>query len=138
LHITQPSNRCYHIAETLKGLDVDLILLTGDYMSHPGDEAPAHDMLRMMCQQIAPRHGAFAVYGNHDSVAFRHLPPPRGVTMLVDEPHLLRDLPLEIWGCDTPGDEAPDFLTLMHRRQRITPPRLPGASDCRRADNAIA
>lgn len=60
----------------------DLVAYTGDFMDDPGHEAHALDALGRLVQAAAstrpPRLGQWAVFGNHDSPAFRqaavHIP----------------------------------------------------------------
>lgn len=78
----------HHVAlvEALRNIAVDLILLTGDFMTHPGDEPAALAALSELQQSWTARLGAFAIGGNHDTAAFlraaRQLP---GIRWLDDE-----------------------------------------------------
>ncbi len=54
----------------LESVEPDLIVQTGDFMTHPGDEEAALAALRELAGRWRCRSGAFAVPGNHDSPAF--------------------------------------------------------------------
>lgn len=49
----------------------DVVALTGDYMTHPGDEVHAARALRDLLGAVRSRHGVFGVFGNHDSPRFK-------------------------------------------------------------------
>lgn len=72
-HIRRTRPRPGHhlvLVEALRAVAVDLILLTGDCMTHPGDEPAALAALAELQQCWTTRLGAFAVGGNHDTAAF--------------------------------------------------------------------
>lgn len=72
-HIRRTRPRPQHhlaLVEALRGLAVDVIVLTGDFMTHPGDEPAALAALTELRDHWTARLGAFAVGGNHDTAAF--------------------------------------------------------------------
>jgi predicted MPP superfamily phosphohydrolase len=72
-HIRRAHPRPQHhpaLVEALRGLAVDVIVLTGDFMTHPGDEPAALAALTELRDHWTTRLGAFAVGGNHDTAAF--------------------------------------------------------------------
>jgi uncharacterized protein len=58
------------LASLLGALKLDLLLLTGDFMDHLGDEAATQDVLHAICDAARPRCGIFGVFGNHDRPHF--------------------------------------------------------------------
>ncbi len=62
----------HHLAliEALREIAVDLVVLTGDFMTHPGDEPAALTALAELRDNWNSRLGAFAIGGNHDTAAF--------------------------------------------------------------------
>lgn len=52
---------------------VDLVALTGDFMDHPGDESAAARCLEALLPRLRARLGVLGVFGNHDSIAGRHV-----------------------------------------------------------------
>lgn len=51
--------------------EVDLVLLTGDYMTRGGDERRVLDRLRTLASAWKSTHGAVGIFGNHDSATLR-------------------------------------------------------------------
>lgn len=58
------------LASMLGALKLDLLVLTGDFMDHPGDEPAAEAVLRAICESARPRWGIYGVFGNHDRPPF--------------------------------------------------------------------
>lgn len=99
LHLTDAHIRStrprpgHHLAlvQALREVAVDLILLTGDFMTHPGDEPAALAALAELRDNWNTRLGAFAVGGNHDTAAFtRAASQLPGIRWLHDESVLVR------------------------------------------------
>ena len=119
-HVTRPQigrKRFRRILDALKATPVDLIALTGDSMTSPGDEPYAIDALARLAETWTARLGAFGIFGNHDSAEFirqaRDIP---GITWLENR---AVDLPgLRLIGASHPED----LLTA------ILPPPDPDAS----------
>ena len=57
------------IIDALGTSEVDMIVLTGDYMTRRGREKNPTRLVRDLCRSVAPPHGIYGVYGNHDSTA---------------------------------------------------------------------
>jgi len=114
------------VIDALPHWPVDLVVLTGDYMSYPGDEPAALQTLATAAAAWRSRLGAYAVFGNHDSSSFRRqarsIP---GIRWLVNETVDVPGVPLRLMGCDDPADLVATML-------RATPdPRVgvrPGVS----------
>lgn len=65
----QPAHH-HRLLDALARTPVDLIVLTGDYMTNPGDEPAALRALAQLTEAWRTRLGAFAVGGNHDTPRF--------------------------------------------------------------------
>ncbi len=66
LHVGSPRSPALHVLEELKGLAPDLLCLAGDLVD-AGEWMP--EVTRRLAA-IQPRHGAFAVWGNHELFRF--------------------------------------------------------------------
>lgn len=65
----QPAHH-HRLLDALSRTPADIIFLTGDYMTSPGDEPPALIALEELSKAWRTRFGAFAVRGNHDTTRF--------------------------------------------------------------------
>lgn len=112
LHVTQPKlrDRHQHLVRHLGRLRIDLAVLTGDYISDPGQEEAAYRVMAAICEQLRPRLGTFGVFGNHDSAdlreRFTHLP----VTWLHNAVYCLADVPIDIIGLSEDRTAGPDAV----------------------------
>ncbi len=92
----------------LAKIDADLVLLTGDYMDHPGDEKVALASLRDQARAWRARFGAFGVFGNHDTAPFQKMAREGvpGVTWLENRATtaLIRGERVRILGASEPED----------------------------------
>lgn len=87
---------------------VDLVVLSGDFMDHPGSERYALDALAACSEAWNASLGAVGVFGNHDTrsfeVAARAIP---GIRWLCNRSALLRLAPgvsLRVFGASHPDD----------------------------------
>ncbi|MEX0654039.1 MAG: metallophosphoesterase [Phycisphaeraceae bacterium] len=109
---------------------IDLLLLTGDYTNHPGDEPATLDLLRQLLDRLQPRLGAFGVFGNHDTPDFRQQARTLPVHWLANDTVALPGHDLEIWGLDTnPADGGADSLAMLARRQSLPTPASAATGD---------
>ncbi|MDX2147829.1 MAG: metallophosphoesterase [Planctomycetota bacterium] len=68
------------LVDAVSAIEVDLVCLTGDYMTHKGDEEAALAALRRISAAWRTRFGAFGVFGNHDSAELETMcQGPRGI-----------------------------------------------------------
>ncbi len=70
LHVRRARPRTPVIRDLLRILptiEVDLVVLTGDYPDKPRDESAALEVLKALAAAWRTRRGAFAIWGNHDS-----------------------------------------------------------------------
>lgn len=100
LHADVPRRYYRGIIDAVAAAHVDLIALTGDYMTRRGREAHPLKILRALCQKVAPPHGIYGVFGNHDSIALGGKLEPFPVQWLGNGAVAPKALPLEILGLD--------------------------------------
>ena len=73
LHVRTPQarNRAFRrLLNAVHWAEPDLIALTGDFMTEPGDEPAALDALERLAGAWRARFGVFGLFGNHDSATF--------------------------------------------------------------------
>ncbi len=120
LHITRPGIAragAQRILRAVAAEQVDLILLTGDYMTRPGQESAALAMLERLAGSWRTRLGAFGIFGNHDSPDLaRRAARIHGITWLNNQPADIDDLPLTILGVSYPEDVLATVLASNHGR----------------------
>lgn len=89
----------------LTGLEIDLVLLTGDYQDHPGDERHAAGALEALASAWSPRLGAWGIWGNHDTEALTEARPAGDrITWMQAGVERVAGLPLRILGASYPED----------------------------------
>lgn len=113
LHARRPRRRFDHAAALLVNQRVDLVALTGDFMETPADKDGAFHALARICQLLRPRLGAFGVFGNHDTPAFRDLCRNLPVHWLVNRVYRHPELPLHVLGLDTSNSMTTDPVELL-------------------------
>ena len=132
LHITRPTRRHKLLVKLLNAINADLILLTGDYMTHPGHEDASEKVMRELASHFKARLGTYGVYGNHDTMDLRtRLHDLPGVTWLNNQTHPLPDLPLEIVGMETLKYVYPDSVAMLGHQTKHA------SNDAINAANAI-
>ena len=133
LHITdlhqrgpiRPRSPLARLLAQLPDLAVDLVLLTGDYQDHPGDEPHAARALAALASAWSPRLGAWGIWGNHDTEALATARPAAGrITWMAAACCRVEGVPLRIIGASYPEDcvaaaldagESDDFtIALVH------------------------
>lgn len=107
-HVRSPQGRdpaFGRLLAAIRRVEPDLVALTGDYMTEPGDEPHALDALERMRDAWKVRYGAFGVFGNHDSHAFKVAARAMGgVTWVENRVHRFDGLPLRLIGGSYPED----------------------------------
>lgn len=144
LHADVPRRHHRAVIEALRSADMDLVVLTGDYMTRRGRETNPSELVREICRHVAPPHGIYGVYGNHDSAVLSEELKPLPIQWLINRAAAPTALPLEILGldflnfgrCDAPAllpDRAAASGAALPRRTTILlchfPNYLPIASD---------
>lgn len=119
-HVRTPQARnpsFQRLLRAIEAVEPDVIALTGDYMTEPGDEPHAIDALQRMRDVWRVRYGVFGVFGNHDSHAFRvSARRLEGITW-VENRVVDLDIPMRLVGASYPEDlfqamlEAPPVRT---------------------------
>lgn len=113
LHVKTDRARYRQVAQAMGALQLDLAILTGDYMCKPGDEPVAHQVLQRICENLRPRFGSVGVFGNHDTHELRQLCQSLPVTWLNNSVHRPDGLPLQIAGFEMLCNVWPDSLATL-------------------------
>ncbi|MEM9419838.1 MAG: metallophosphoesterase [Planctomycetota bacterium] len=115
LHVRKDRYRFRQLVEELTEIDLDLACYTGDYMTWPGDEGVALEVMERVAAAASPRLGQFGVFGNHDSAKvirrFESLP----VRWLINDAVRLEGLPLELSGLSGERERAFDAALMASR-----------------------
>ncbi len=122
LHISRNRRRFGQIIEEAAGMEADLAVLTGDYMTDEGDEPIALSIMRQLAEVLARRVrlGVFGVCGNHDSPAFREQLKELPVRWLGDDACLLAQEPILLAGFASDRVTNPDALAVLERMEAVT------------------
>jgi len=113
LHIRRPRARFRQLADELARLPLDLVLLTGDYMSRKGEEPAAMTVMGQICRGLEPRLGAFGVFGNHDTRRLRQALEALPVRWLADSACILPEHDLQIVVLDQTFSTGPDVVRAL-------------------------
>ena len=113
LHIRRPRARFRRIAQAVGRLEADLVFLTGDYMSLPGDEDRSLTIMTDLCSRLRSRLGVFGVFGNHDTPKLREMFQPLPVQWLDNACHRPDGLPLDVIGFEADDQTWPDIVTAV-------------------------
>jgi predicted MPP superfamily phosphohydrolase len=88
LHADRDRDTTHAVAETVRDLEYDICVLTGDYRAHTsGDYEPALEAMQRITLHL--RRPIYGVLGNHDSVRMVPGLEAQGVNMLLNESVLL-------------------------------------------------
>lgn len=120
LHVTRAGHRgTARLVHQLGRVRVDLVAMTGDYMTKRKPIGPAVEAVRTITGGLRPRHGFVGVFGNHDSPALREAVADLPVRWLSNSVGRIDGWPMDLWGLDcgrvSPGDAA--VLALQTQRQ---------------------
>jgi len=113
LHITRPRRRLNRIRALLGNLRVDLVVFTGDYITHVDDVDAGVAVMAQLCQSVKPRLAMFGVFGNHDTPELRKRLAKLPVHWLNNQTHRFEDLPLEISGFEADTIAMPDSVATL-------------------------
>ena len=117
LHVSRPRPRFRALVEAVKELDADMVFLTGDYMSDPGNESAAMRVLESICEQLHPRLGTFGVFGNHDTHVLRDAAASLPVHWLNNDMRIIEQGSIEVYGFENERHKWPDTLKLIAAAQ---------------------
>ena len=130
LHVSRPRPRFRALLDAAQQLEADIVFLTGDYMSDPGNEPAAMKVLRDLCDRLRPRLGTFGVFGNHDTHTMRSLAQDVPVRWLNNDIERVDGGEIEILGFENERHKWPDTLRLIERmgetRSRASEEAAPG------------
>jgi len=113
LHITRPRRRLLRVSSQLACMRLDLVLWTGDYMTHFKPGGHTASVMRRLCDEIRPRFGMFGVFGNHDEIEIRRSLERLPITWLDNQRHPHHELPIDLVGLAAGLGRFPDTLRLL-------------------------
>jgi predicted MPP superfamily phosphohydrolase len=104
---------------------IDLIILTGDYISSPSNLNAGIQFLNRLCAQLHPPLGFYGVFGNHDTTGFRQSARELPITWLNNSARLLPGFPLEILGLASDRASSPDSISIVEALDSALPKPSP-------------
>lgn len=119
MHITHDRHRYKRIIAELTTRRIDLVALTGDYMS--GLEMPeaAFTVMQRLLKEVQPRHGFYGVFGNHDTPDLMQcFKTQLKANWLDDQAKMIGDLPLQILGVNGHEITRPGSLGIATKIKR--------------------
>ena len=122
LHVRRHRRRHDRLINQLTSLRLDLMVLTGDYITRNRGEVEAGKVLRRIVQAAQPRFGCFGVFGNHDAPELLDQVRDIGVHWLGTGGHRLPDAPIHLLGIDTLDDAGEDSIAMLLNNE----PHQPG------------
>ncbi len=105
IHFRKGSPLVDNLCEVVRGVDVDLCVMTGDYrFEHCGPYEHVLDHMAKLMGSVTARHGTTAILGNHDLSAFVDPFEETGIRMLVNDAYALSEEDERFWiaGIDDP------------------------------------
>lgn len=114
LHLRQRTRRLDRLINQLAKLQLDLGVLTGDYMLRNRALADSHALpyLRDLTAAVKPKLGWYGVFGNHDKSELIEKLQQLPINWLQDEAIALSDKPIEIVGLNCTSQRIdPEPLT---------------------------
>ncbi len=119
LHITHDRHRYKRIIAELTTRRIDLVALTGDYMS--GLEMPEASLtvMQRLLKEVQPRYGFYGVFGNHDTPdCVDCFTKQLKANWLDDQAAMIGDLPLQILGVNGNENTRPGSLGIANKIKR--------------------
>ncbi len=105
LHITHHRHRYSRIMAELTTHRIDVVALTGDYMSGLSMPESSLTVMKQLIKEVKPRYGFYGVFGNHDTPDLVEcFKSQLDVNWLDDQAAMIGDLPLQILGVN--GDQV--------------------------------
>lgn len=122
LHITHDRHRYKRITAELTNHQIDIVALTGDYMS--GLEMPDASLpvMQRLINQVQPRYGFYGVFGNHDTPDLvKCFTNQLNINWLDDQEAMISDLPLQILGVNGRENTRPGSLGIATKIKHQAP-----------------
>ncbi len=113
LHVYRHTQRHDRLISQLASLRLDMVLLTGDYMTRRQDHTEAAAVLRRIVKAVRPRFGTHGIFGNHDSPELMELVKDIGIDWLGTGMRRIPDAPIHLCGVDPLDDEAEDGAAML-------------------------
>lgn len=113
IHIRHDRPRHGEIIDALEFAKPDLVFLTGDYMSWPGDEPASARVLERIITLAHAKLGVFGVFGNHDTPELHDACARLPIRWLDDEAVVMPEHHLELLGMNMHHRREPDGVATM-------------------------
>lgn len=113
LHVSRHTPRHDRLISQLTSLRLDMVLLTGDYMTHRQDHTEAAAVLKRIVHAVQPRLGTFGIYGNHDSQDLLDGVKDIGVNWLGTGMHRIPNTPIHLCSVDPLHEDAEDGAAML-------------------------
>ena len=117
IHIRRDKARHGEIIDALAYARPDLVFLTGDYMSWPGDEPASAKVLAKIINLAHARLGVYGVFGNHDTPDLHKRCADLPIRWLDDEGSVLAGHDIEIMGLNMHHRREPDSVAALLSRE---------------------
>ncbi len=124
MHISKPRARHDRLISQLASLRLDMVVLTGDYMTRRSDGIACAQILERLTDAIRPRLGFFGVFGNHDSSEFAQRVKDIGIHWLGTAVHDLPDSPIQLMGIDPLDNDTDDGTAMLLNGNPLKPNKL--------------
>lgn len=126
LHVRRTTARHRRLMRELAQTPIDLACYTGDYMTRPGDEGAAEQVMRRVMDAASPRLGGFGVFGNHDTAEMVCSLAGRSMRWLINDAVQLETLPIQVWGLSRERYRAFDAAAMAARIAALDRPEEDG------------
>lgn len=112
LHVRHHRRIYERMINQLANVRLNMLVLTGDYMTSPGDEKAAVDVLARLTDRLHPAVSCFGVFGNHDSNDLREAVNDLPVVWLQDEVVAVESLPIDVLGMNASNRTSVDVVAV--------------------------
>ena len=134
LHVRRHTRRLDRLITQLTSLRLDMVLLTGDYMTRHHEAVEAAAVLKRITDALRPTYGFFGVFGNHDSQELVSLVQNIGIAWLGSGVQCVSGLSpgvsIQLAGIDPLDPQGEDSVaTLLNPHEQ---PEAPDANNCLR------
>ncbi|MAE64373.1 MAG: hypothetical protein CMJ18_08875 [Phycisphaeraceae bacterium] len=113
IHISRQRRRWRRIIRLMRQIRVDLVLMTGDYITTAGQEPVGARVMTQLIESLQPRLGTYGVFGNHDTWELRQLLDDLTIRWLDNEALMVDGLPLKITGFEADPHAQPDSVAAL-------------------------
>ncbi len=113
LHIRRHTRRHDQLISQLTSLRLDMVVLTGDYMTRNRDMSEAAAVLRRIVEVVKPRYGTHGVFGNHDAPDLLGMVQDIGISWLGTGGANIPDVPIHLYSIDPLSEDDEDSIAML-------------------------